>query len=408
MQNPMEIIVPNKELEIESEQGKKDSETELSGVITSMLTNQSEELDDDEKKQNNYISTEIQHNEQTEIKNPPEHEKWNQENIFAHTQIDQTNEYAKPVEVNSPSEQEIDDAIEQMSVKGICPPENLQPYIFQTLTRRRVDAICNSDYDLAEKQDKLSSVLNEYIKYQESQRKSEVRGDILYNRYLNLHSSLKEVNERYDNKRKDFIEQSNLKKAELITQQQELESKIYSKYADQSFLRQFSKASQKLAELRENEVNLAIQRNYAEAKVIKAEADLLEKQETELAQRRIYEQQQSELQNVINTYGVLIKSHDEKVAEQLVLIEAERRKECSPIEAAIKQIHVKTPSLPSLRPNSEARSGPAPAKKSPRTQMKLRSYISNKRPTVLPIQPGTSPMLKRQPSRSLTRKPTKK
>lgn len=382
-------------------------EQKLSSVIQDKLPDNQEYLDDEEDK-SNLVSTEIQHDKLQQLKEQPTEQKKSQENIFAHTQLNETNEFAQAPQTSEPTEQEIDLAIEEMSVKGICPPENLQPYIYQTLTRRRVDAICNSDYDLAEKQDKLSAILGEYIKYQKAQRKHEVRGDILYNRYLTLHSSLKEVNEKYDQKKNDYIEQSNKRKNDLMSQHQELEANIFAKYSDPSFLRQFSKASQKLAELRENEVALAVQRNYTAAKTIKAEADALEKVETEAAQRKIFEAQQAEMQALTENYAAIIKAHDEKVAEQVILIEAERKKELAPIEAAIKQIYVKTPILPALRPSSEARSGPAPTRKSPRTQMKLRSYISNKRPNVLPITPNTSPMMKRQPPSRSMKKPMRR
>ena len=55
---------------------------------------------------------------------------------------------------NNYSEEELDDYIELIVSEHSPPPHEARNQILQLLNRRRVQAVCNGDYDYAEVQDK--------------------------------------------------------------------------------------------------------------------------------------------------------------------------------------------------------------------------------------------------------------
>ena len=328
-----------------------------------------------------------------------------EEDIFVHTRPNSVNKFERK-QSQIPTENEINAALVQMISKGVFPPEYMHPYIFTSLNRRRVDAICKSDYDEAEKMDKISEMLTQSIKDSQINNDNQIKGEILYERFCKINENVQEINEKYDKKKEAILNESEKRKQEATEKYNNTEKEIYEKFQNPEFLQKYGKPSNRLSELREQEREYAMQRKYKEAREVKTEADEIERQETEVAQEKVSKQETLELEMNYKNYQKELQLIELRQNQQISLNESDRERELRPLEAALKQIRSKKPILPPLRPqsnlseqsaNSPAHIKPSSKMQSPRTQMKLRQMRTEKRVTLLAVKP--QPTTKRDQQR---------
>ena len=330
-----------------------------------------------------------------------------EEDIFVHTRPNSVNKFERK-QSQIPTENEINAALVQMISKGVCPPEYMHPYIFTSLNRRRVDAICKSDYDEAEKMDKISEMLTQSIKNSQINNDNQLKGEILYERFCKINENVQEINEKYDKKKEAILNESEKRKQEATEKYNNTEKEIYEKFQNPEYLQKYGKPSNRLSELREQEREYAMQRKYKEAREVKTEADEIERQETEVAQEKVSKQETLELEMNYKNYQKELQLIELRQNEQISLNESDRERELRPLEAALKQIRSKKPILPPLRPQSNlseqsansnliAHIKPSSKMQSPRTQMKLRQMRTEKRVTLLAVKP--QPTTKRDQQR---------
>ena len=328
-----------------------------------------------------------------------------EDDVFVHTRPNSVNKFERKSS-QIPTENEINAALNEMISKGTCPPEYMHPHIFTSLNRRRVDAICKSDYDEAEKMDKISEMLTQSIKNSQINTNNQMKGEILYERFCKINENIQEINDRYDRKKEALMSEASKRKQEATDKYNNTEKEIRDKFQNPEYLQKYGKPSYHLSELREQEREYAMQRKYKEAREVKTEADEIERQETEVAQEKISKQETLELEMNYKNYQKELQLIELRLNQQVSLNESDRERELRPLEAALKQIRSKKPSLPPLRPqshlseqnqNSSPYVKPSSKMQSPRTQMKLRQMRTEKRVTLLAVKP--QPTTKRDQQR---------
>jgi uncharacterized membrane protein YqiK len=189
------------------------------------------------------------------------------------------------------------------------------------------------------------------------------------------------------------------KQLETLRSEYSVEAELFvAKWKDPAFLRQFSKASTKLSELRDQEHAMGLARMYGQAKEVRAIADRLQREETQAAQARISAQMATERHKLCEKHEKAIQAIIAYRDRTLAAMEREREKELRPIQTALQQLKAKK-TLPSQRPSSlpalsSRRSGSVcgstarEALCSARTAARYSQFRTEKRATVLDVGPA--------------------
>ncbi|OHS94737.1 hypothetical protein TRFO_10882 [Tritrichomonas foetus] len=295
---------------------------------------------------------------------------------------------------------DLDRAIDQLVNRFVLPPPELRNPIMQLVERRRVEALVEGDYDMAEQQDKIAGILNMVIQ-QEQQKLNEDRTiDKLYSRWQQLTHKQNQITAKWDKKIADFIAESDQQKIELdTTHEQEIDTFI-NKWKDPNFLRPFNKPSSRLLQLREQEKAMAISRMYAQAKEMKAIADRLQREETQAAQAKINATMTMERNKLAVKQNKEVSAWNSYRNRMIKSMQTDKQKELRPIVTAMHQIKAKKtapsrmpsslPNLPNNKPDtavSESSLSNNSNNYSPRTQAIYSHFRSEKKTTLLDVGP---------------------
>lgn len=242
---------------------------------------------------------------------------------------------------NEDQERELEEAIDELVHHFKPPPQELRAPMMQYLEKRRVEALIEGDYDLAEKQDKIAGILQTVLQNEQQKINEDKTIDILYGRWQQLIQKQNQVNAKWDAKVQEFIADSDRQKEEMEIAHEEEVDNFLSKWKDPSFLRPFNKPSSKLLQLREQEKAMAISRMYSQAKEMKAIADRLQREETQQAQAKISATMSMERNKLAAKQNKEVNAWNSYRTRMLKSFQAERQKELRPIQTAMQQIKAK-------------------------------------------------------------------
>lgn len=294
--------------------------------------------------------------------------------------------------MGNPGEQEFNEYIDNLVNKFQLPPVRSRPAFLQFLNRKRVAALVESDYDVAEKYDNYLSCYSYSIAYEQKKTKEDNDLEHLYMRWSNLKAEEQKINDYYNNKIKEAKDECNSKTEELEGLQEEEYQQFLNKWQNPEFLRQYNKPSPKLLQLREMEKNMAVARMYAKAKEMKAIADDQQMRDTQEAQARITKEMYDERCRLIEKQDMqknAIESHKRKKIDQY---EQERKAKLKPVQAAMSQIRSKRGSasrqshLPPLKPANNNNDIMEAMIHSPRTYERLSHFRSEKKAVHLDVK----------------------
>jgi hypothetical protein len=306
---------------------------------------------------------------------------------------------------------ELDEAIESLIYRHIAPAVELRGVLFQVLEQRRVQALMDGEYDIAEQHDKIAGLLQAAIQAEQKRQNQDRVLDALFQRWQQLQSHQQQVTAKWDLRLSDFIAESDQQRDDLQRRQDLEIERFIAKWKEPSFLRPFSKPSQKLMQLREQERAMGVARMYAQAKEVKAVADRLQREETQAAQAGINVQMAAERHRLSVKHEREMKSFAEYRERGVKACQAEKAKELRPIQSALLQIKAKktTPTkLPSPLPSLLPSRGDSPSAEnlcSPRTAARYSYFRSEKRRTVLDVAPVDDALIEqmKNPTTSRTR-----
>lgn len=286
---------------------------------------------------------------------------------------------------------------------GIAPPSDLQPGILQLLETRRVQALMDSDYDVAEQQDKIAASLRALGKAEEQRSNKSRSLDMLFQRWQNLQRKQSEINAKWDQKIVTFLDEMEQQELELQAKQDREVDDFLGQWKDPAFVRQFGKPSQQLLLLRDQEKAMAVNRMYGEAREIKSFADKIQREETEAAQMRITAQMATDRDRLSVKHEKELEALRAYKERMLQAMMTEKAKELRPVQTALSQIKAKRqpPSrLPKLASAKGSRVVSASVPYSPRTATRYSHFRSEKKTTLLDVVPvtdaGLQEMKKRQ------------
>ena len=302
---------------------------------------------------------------------------------------------------------ELERAIDDLVTRYIPPPVELRSQIADLVEKRRLEALMEGDYDTAEQQDKIATLLQTVLQ-SEQQKQGEDRAiDQLFQRWQTLQYNQKQITDKWDTKINAFLEEVGQQEEDLQDKQDQEIEEFIARWKDPVFLRPFGKPSPKLLQLREQERAMGLSRMYAQAKEMKAYADKLQREETQAAQARINSQMSLERSKLAAKHDKelqTLKTYKERMLKQM---ENDKARELRPIKTALAQIKSKKhspsklPTLPSGRETSLSTMSQREAD-TQRAQTKYSQFRAEKKTTLLDIVPVDDAVLQqmRRPGRA--------
>jgi hypothetical protein len=275
----------------------------------------------------------------------------------------------------------------------ILPPLEARPSFVQLLHRRRVTGLIVSDYELAEENDAVLQLYRTLSKQEDDRLTDSERIDILYQRWLQLQRDQDEVNEQWDQKTAKFSQEDQAKFDELTGRHEKEQEKFNAYWRDVRNLRQFTKPSPRLLQLREQERAMAVSRLYGQARNMKEYADKVQREETDAAQQRMARQIAIDRQKMQNRQGSERNRHLSHRRSVLNTMEYERSEQLRPLVSAMTQIRAKKGAAMGTRPStamSQTRRSYELA--TPRTQQQYVTYRAQKKVARLSVQPVADPL----------------
>jgi hypothetical protein len=257
------------------------------------------------------------------------------------------------------------------------------------------------DYDRAEEQDRIAQLLQTTIQNAEQKRNENLSINRLYERWQQLQKDQQEITEKWDQRLHEIMNECDEQQTQLHIQQTEEIERFIGKWKDPGFLRPFTKPTQKLLQLREQERAMGLARMYAQAKEMKVVADRLQREETQAAQTRINGQMTAERQKIGRRHDRELKILILKRDQEMKSIRERKQKELRPVLTAIQQIKAKKgkpfrhpSSLPALPARAENVSAAGQENLcSPRTAARYSVYRAEKKTVMLEVVPVDEQMI---------------
>jgi hypothetical protein len=177
-------------------------------------------------------------------------------------------------EIGGPAnDSDLDSAINALMFNAVVPQPEIRPQIEQILETRRIAAIMAGDYARAEGQDRILRLLQTSIQTAEQKRSEDSSVDQLYARWQKLERLQQEITEKWDAQLRELMAKNDEEQSLLQAQQSQEIEHFIAKWKEPAFLRPFTKPTQKLLQLREQERHMGLSRMYVQANEAKVVAD---------------------------------------------------------------------------------------------------------------------------------------
>jgi hypothetical protein len=238
-------------------------------------------------------------------------------------------------------ESDVDSAINALVINAVVPNSELRPQIEIILEKRQKAAIMAGECDRAAEQDSILRLLQTTIQMAEHGRNEDSSTDRLYPRRKQLERLQQEITEKWEVNICELMAKNDEEQSMLQTQQSQAIEHFIAKWKDPAFLRPFTRPSPKLLMLREQEHQMGLSRNYAQAKETKAIADKLQRDEMQAAQGRINAMMIEERQKLSAKHEMELKALAIKRDQVAQSAREQTQKELRPVLAALWQIEAK-------------------------------------------------------------------
>lgn len=247
------------------------------------------------------------------------------------------------IEIPKKEEREEDERIvayKELLNEGIPPPPHLIAPVQMMLNRAYVRALKTENYDEGIKIDRAMKINGGKI---EENLVTQRRND----RMQTIHYRLSQAENDYVNKDKEwkeifdgFYQEQNQLREELKTRQQQEEDEFANRWGDPSNFKTYNKPSPALLQLRKIQKEYAMARDFENAKIVRKQADDLQKQETENAERRALDAMLLEHQKLEEKHKKEITCFNEKEKRTELFLSTNRQSELRPLEMLIRQLKI--------------------------------------------------------------------
>ena len=236
---------------------------------------------------------------------------------------------------------EIERAYDRLMEKKILPSPEMAPPLMGYINRKRIEAICESDYDTAKT---MNDAVSYIIKNEDDvavKRLKETRKKDITGRQANLKQTYKDRNCFWKGKIEEMNNEGEEKMEWLEKKQAKEVQEFKKKWQDPEFIRQFNKPSTRLLQLRHVEKKLVIIKDYDGAKKTKKLADSLQAKEEKAMQAQIESRMQFEYTKLREKHLYELKKMDAFYKYNQGEVKLKMKKDLETIQKGIKTMEIK-------------------------------------------------------------------
>jgi len=276
-----------------------------------------------------------------------------------------------------PSEKEIEKSFNSFFSNGIIPTPYFFDFVVQLMSRKKVEALVESNYDYAEK---IDIKLTELLRYDNNHV---LMSDVSQNTNTGIEDEKINVESKWKSRIND-IEMDGQEKLRILQRAQETEVLDFKrKWQNSELLRSFNKPSNTLMQLRIQEKKMALLKNYSQAKEIKKFADEMQMKEESLANKRYEDRMRIEYIKLWEEQEKEKQRMKEYIQKSISNAEIQKNKELERFSKIKKVMSIKSPTRKKKiaftpQPNHMDHRLKSPVH-TPRTQSKFAEYRSEKR-----------------------------
>lgn len=250
----------------------------------------------------------------------------------------------------------IQNAMNRLIEYGEIPPSDIQKQVFYMMKREGVSAMINEEYDKAAKMEELQKYLRDLIQANYAQKKSEYAINAIETKIRVAQNELDTETHEWKELLQTYKDRQKVELSKINERHKKEREMYHEKWTHDSMLIPFKKPSSQLIELRKVQKNLALIKNFAEAKAIKQKADELKKLETIEAEKRINQAIRTGYQTLLEKQKREIDCFEEHTRRTCDYISLKMQELIEPIQKLIKSLKTGYPCFYVTEDNSDNRS----------------------------------------------------
>ncbi|OHS97238.1 hypothetical protein TRFO_36556 [Tritrichomonas foetus] len=247
---------------------------------------------------------------------------------------------------------EVEASLESLMKHNTPPIEQLREPVMQLISHKKLDALIESDYDLAERYDKAAEILQKNGADVLFERAERIRKLTIDDRADTIVERLENVKQKYQDQIKNAKQERQKALCYAQDQHEKQNQEFRQKWQDPAFLSKFKKPSQELLQLRFIEKKLALSKYYDEAKEKKLLADKQQKIEEKKMQENIEEEMKKEFFKLKEEQYQELNKISVHYESMITSIGLQRDKEVQSIEYALRQMEIKKNTIPNKKLHS--------------------------------------------------------
>ena len=240
-----------------------------------------------------------------------------------------------------PDPAEVEAALHIFLDKKVTPDESLRQPVVHLLSRKKLDALIASDYDLAERYDnEIDSLLS--VSGRELCERSEKANKVsIEERAAAAQEKLRLTKEKYDQKREN-LKNHKFKATETLNARHKNQSEEFRrKWRTPAFLAKFQRPSSELLEMRLIERRMALSKNYDEAVQARKVANVQQRKEERALQANLEEQMKRDFFRMKDQQAADVERLNKRFSALSDQLELQRTKEIEPIEYYLAELEKK-------------------------------------------------------------------
>ena len=240
-----------------------------------------------------------------------------------------------------PNPQEVETALNSLVDGDVQPDNNLRRAVMHLLSRKKLDALIEANYDLAERYDKaIDSLFSSAGKtlYDQEERTSRVSID---DRIAAAQEKLRSTKEKYEQKQENLKNDRFEAAKRLNTRHNQQNEEFRKKWRSPAFLARFQRPSPELLEMRYIERRMALSKNYEEAKEARKIANVQQRKEERVIQANLEDQMKRDFFRMKDQHSADIERLNKRFDYLEEQLELQRVKEIEPIEFYLAELEKK-------------------------------------------------------------------
>jgi hypothetical protein len=220
--------------------------------------------------------------------------------------------------------EELKDAFDRFMKTKALPGADIRPSVVDYARKQNLFQLMQEDYDAAQRIEDGIEVLMESLRDDYAAYDCELQQQMLRDKMALAEEKHRDIQEEYADRIARFKERENSDYEQLLHKHEQARIAFEAEWSRPEAVVAFNKPSVTLLQVRRMQKALAISRHFAQAKQIKVAADVQQKEETALANRRARDTMKVEYAQLLRRQEREVECFLDNSRRQFITLEAER------------------------------------------------------------------------------------